>query len=103
VRGQAHKSKIKSRNIYLGGNTGIGYEIVKVGICPSVQVFLYLQLDLQQLLKKDAKVYVAARDKVKTQTAIERLQKETGKLGQFLQLDLADLDSVRASAEEFKR
>jgi len=45
---------------------------------------------------------VAARDKVKSQTALERLRKETGKEGQFLQLDLADLDSIRMSAEEFK-
>ncbi|KAF8585072.1 NAD(P)-binding protein [Ramaria rubella] len=70
--------------IVTGGNTGIGYEVVK------------------QLLKKNAKVYVATRNETKSQAAIKRLQEETGKLGYFLQVDLADLDSIKASVEEFK-
>lgn len=57
----------------------------------------------KQLLIKNAKVYVATRDRTKSQAAIEKLEKETGKLGYYLPLDLADLDSVRTSADEFKR
>ncbi|KAJ6557546.1 NAD-binding protein [Mycena capillaripes] len=66
-----------------GGNTGIGYETVK------------------QLLLKNAKVYLAARSPEKAAAAIKRLEEETGKRGMFLQLDLADLQSVRKSAEMF--
>ncbi|KAJ6574425.1 NAD-P-binding protein [Mycena capillaripes] len=66
-----------------GGNTGIGYETVK------------------QLLLKNAKVYLAARSLEKAAAAIKRLEEETGKRAIFLQLDLADLPSVRESAETF--
>ncbi|KAF8531486.1 NAD(P)-binding protein [Gautieria morchelliformis] len=69
---------------HAGGNTGIGYEIVK------------------QLLLKNGKVYVATRDRKKSEVAIDKLQNETGKLAYFLPLDLADLESVKASADEFK-
>ncbi|KAJ7928985.1 NAD-P-binding protein [Mycena leptocephala] len=60
-----------------GGNTGIGYETTK------------------QLLLKNAKVYLAARSPEKAAAAIKRLQEETHKSAIFLQLDLADLPSVR--------
>ncbi|KAJ7261241.1 NAD-P-binding protein [Mycena rebaudengoi] len=66
-----------------GGNTGIGYETVK------------------QLLLKNAKVYLAARAQEKAATAIKRLENETKKTTIFLQLDLADLSSVRRAAETF--
>ncbi|KAK7053648.1 short-chain dehydrogenase/reductase family protein [Favolaschia claudopus] len=67
-----------------GGNTGIGYHTVK------------------QLLLKNAKVYLAARSEEKAKAAIQRLQQETlGKTAIFLELDLADLPSVRKAAEEF--
>ncbi|KAJ6565478.1 NAD-P-binding protein [Mycena vulgaris] len=66
-----------------GGNTGIGYETVK------------------QLLLKDAKVYLAARSPEKAAAAIKRLKQETSKTAIFLQLDLADLPSVRKAAETF--
>ncbi|QRV81921.1 short chain dehydrogenase [Ceratobasidium sp. AG-Ba] len=68
-----------------GGNAGIGKETIKV------------------LLMKGAKVYLAARSKSKADEAIEWLKAETGgKSPVFLQLDLADLSSVRNAAEEFK-
>ncbi|KAJ7025649.1 NAD-P-binding protein [Mycena alexandri] len=69
--------------IVTGGNTGIGYETVK------------------QLLLKNAKVYLAARSPEKAAAAIKRLEGETKKSAVFLQLDLADLRSVRRAAETF--
>jgi retinol dehydrogenase-12 len=56
---------------------------------------------LQELLKHNAKVYLAARNATKANTAIAELKDETGKEAIFLQLDLADIHAVRKSAEEF--
>ena len=54
------------------------------------------------LLSKGARVYIATRSEEKSQKAIEELKKETGKDGIFfLKLDLADLASVKAAAEEY--
>ena len=59
---------------------------------------------MQVLLDKGAKVYMAARSKSKADEAIEWIRKETGgKTPMFLELDLANLDSVRRAAEEFKQ
>ncbi|KAI0809193.1 NAD(P)-binding protein [Irpex lacteus] len=69
--------------IVTGGNTGIGKETVKA------------------LLAKNAKVYIATRNKEKSLAAIEELSKATGKEALFLPLDLADLKNVKAAAEEF--
>ncbi|KAI0089974.1 NAD(P)-binding protein [Irpex rosettiformis] len=69
--------------IVTGGNTGIGKETVKA------------------LLVKNAKVYVATRNKAKSLAAIEFLRKQTGKEALFLSLDLADLNSVKSAAKEF--
>ncbi|KAJ7155632.1 NAD(P)-binding protein [Mycena filopes] len=66
-----------------GGNSGIGYETVKA------------------LLLKNAKVYLAARSTTKGKEAVTQLETETGKQAVFLQLDLADLKSVRTAAETF--
>jgi NAD(P)-dependent dehydrogenase (short-subunit alcohol dehydrogenase family) len=56
------------------------------------------------LLAKGAKVYIAARSEEKAQKAIDELKQETGKDSVlFLKLDLADLVSIKASAEEFIR
>ncbi|KAJ7862338.1 hypothetical protein B0H14DRAFT_3134263 [Mycena olivaceomarginata] len=63
-----------------GGNTGIGYETVK------------------KLFMKNAK---AARSPEKAAAAIKRLEEETKKPVIFLQLDLADLSSMRKAAETF--
>jgi len=47
-------------------------------------------------------VYIAARSEENTKAAIEELKRETGKESIFfLRLDLADLVSVKAAAEEF--
>ncbi|KAJ6501765.1 NAD(P)-binding protein [Mycena vulgaris] len=66
-----------------GGNQGIGYHTVK------------------QLLLKNAKVYLAARSVERAAEAIQKLEAETGKTAIFLQLDLADLPSVRRAATAF--
>jgi len=52
---------------------------------------------------KNAKVYVACRDKTKGENAIRDLKESTGKEACFLQLNLANLKSVKASGEEFLR
>ncbi|KAJ7867678.1 NAD(P)-binding protein [Mycena olivaceomarginata] len=66
-----------------GGNTGIGYHTVR------------------QLLLKNATVYLAARSQEKAADAIRRLEEETAKQALFIELDLADLPSVRRAAEAF--
>ncbi|KAF7288179.1 NAD-binding protein [Mycena chlorophos] len=71
--------------IVTGGNSGVGWETVKA------------------LLAHNAEVYVAARSKSRATEAIDTLEAATGKRAQFLQLDLADLASVKASAEDFLR
>ena len=54
------------------------------------------------LLSKGAKVYIATRSEEKSQAAIEELKKDTGKESIFfLKVDLSDLVSVKAAAEEF--
>lgn len=45
-------------------------------------------------------MYLAARDPQKAADAIEELKQVTGKEALFLELDLADLRSVRKAAEE---
>lgn len=57
----------------------------------------------QALLAHNAKVYIAARSQEKAESAIKDLEEQTGRSAIFLQLDLADLPSVRAAAEEFLR
>ncbi|KAF9221545.1 NAD(P)-binding protein [Gyrodon lividus] len=69
--------------IVTGANTGIGKETVKA------------------LLQHNAKVYVAARDQVKSETAIQELKFSTGNEAIFLKLDLGNLKAVKLAAEEF--
>ncbi|KAJ7491400.1 NAD(P)-binding protein [Mycena galericulata] len=69
--------------IVTGGNIGIGYETVKA------------------LLLKNATVYLAARSPAKGNAAITELETETKKRAKLLELDLADLKSVRRAAEAF--
>ncbi len=44
---------------------------------------------------------MACRNQLKAAEAILELQKQTGREATFLQLDLSDLHSVKAAAEEF--
>lgn len=46
---------------------------------------------------------MASRNEAKALAAIAQLEKETGRQAIFLRLDLADLKSVRAAAQEFMR
>ncbi|RYP31227.1 hypothetical protein DL767_005856 [Monosporascus sp. MG133] len=69
-----------------GANTGVGKAVAHI------------------LYSKNVKVYVAARSKTKAINAIEEIKERTPQSkGQlvFLQLDLADLSTIKASAEEF--
>jgi retinol dehydrogenase-12 len=68
-----------------GGNSGIGKETARV------------------LLEKDAHVYLAARDPVKGNEAVEELKQLTGKDSiELLEVDLASIKSVLAAARVFK-
>jgi dehydrogenase/reductase SDR family protein 13 len=71
--------------IVTGANTGIGAETARA------------------LAKRGAKVFLAGRSPTKTQAVIDAIAAETGDAGRLgaLQLDLAELASVRACAEAF--
>lgn len=67
-----------------GGNRGIGRELARV------------------LLSKNARVYIAARDENRAQKTIDELKEKTGKQSIFfLRLDLADLPSIKTTAQGF--
>lgn len=72
--------------IVTGGNTGLGYETIR-----------------QLSLHNPARIYLAARSKDKATEAIKRLQEASpeGADIQFLQLDLASFESVKAAAANF--
>ncbi|KAH9932017.1 NAD(P)-binding protein [Epithele typhae] len=69
--------------IVTGGYAGIGKETVKA------------------LLQRNAKVYVAGRDKSKAASVLADLAATTGNEPLFLELDLASLKSVKHAADEF--
>ncbi|KAH9847103.1 NAD-P-binding protein [Lenzites betulinus] len=69
--------------IVTGGNTGIGKETVKA------------------LLNHNAKVYIAGRNPQKVKEAIEDLRQATGKEAFFLQVDLADLQSIKQGVSDY--
>ncbi|TRX91241.1 hypothetical protein FHL15_007846 [Xylaria flabelliformis] len=74
--------------VYLvsGANTGLGKELARM------------------LYSKDAKVYIAARSEEKANAAIYEIKnKEPTSKGElaFIKLDLADLSTIKASAQDF--
>lgn len=74
--------------IVTGGNVGLGYETIR-----------------QLSLHNPARIYLAARSKDKAMKAIHDLRESHPKAAdiQFLQLDLASFESVKAAAAEFLR
>ncbi|KIX03286.1 uncharacterized protein Z518_06838 [Rhinocladiella mackenziei CBS 650.93] len=72
--------------IITGANTGVGYQVTQI------------------LYARNAKVYVAARTESKALAAIEAIKKDhpasKGQL-EYLYLDLSDLKTIKASAENF--
>lgn len=85
---QVGRTNQSDKQVYIvtGSNTGIGKEVTHI------------------LYSKNAKIYVAARSEEKAGKAIEAIKKacpnSEGELV-FLRLDLADLTTIKASAEEF--
>jgi len=70
--------------IVTGGNTGIGFSTC------------------MHLVEHNARVYMAARSAAKANEAIQKIKELTKKEDiHFLQLDLADLPSVKRAVEEF--
>ncbi len=68
--------------IVTGANTGIG------------------RMSAEELARRGARVHLACRSEEKTRPVIDAIRGQGGD-AEFLHLDLADLDSVRASAERF--
>ncbi len=69
-----------------GANSGIGRETSR------------------ELVRRGARVYLASRSEQRTRAVIEAIVAETGNQRlEFLHLDLGDLESVRACADEFLR
>ncbi|KAK8854862.1 hypothetical protein IAR55_003601 [Kwoniella newhampshirensis] len=66
-----------------GGNKGIGKEIC------------------HQLMRKNAKVYMAARDLTAADKAVDELEQLTGKKASVLPIDLSDFESVKSAANKF--
>ncbi|KAI5897222.1 NAD(P)-binding protein [Schizophyllum commune H4-8] len=67
-----------------GANSGIGKETAKA------------------LLQHNAKVYIGARSPSRAEEAIEELKSATGKQALFLKIDLGNLKSVKAAAQELQ-
>lgn len=88
MRDQSTRNSHPLHQVYIvtGGNSGVGKALVTL------------------LFAKNAKVYMAARSEMKARSAIADIQKlypqSKGRLF-FLELDLADLDKVRQSAQKF--
>ena len=57
----------------------------------------------ETLLKKNAKVYLAARSETRVKAAIAELVAETGKESIWLELDLSSFQSIEKAAAEFHR
>jgi retinol dehydrogenase 12 len=59
---------------------------------------------LQALLLRNATVYIGARSVAKGEAAVKSLSEATGNSKIFLlQMDLADLPTIKKAAEEFQR
>lgn len=54
-------------------------------------------------MTRNAKVYITSRDEQRGKTAIESLNKQTGKTAYLLKLDLASFKSIKDASDEFLR
>ena len=87
---------------HIGGNSGLGYETIKVRCDPAPFIpTLITRFTRQVLLQHNAKVYLTARNKEKADAAIASLKEATGKEALFHELDLGSLAKTKASAEAF--
>jgi NAD(P)-dependent dehydrogenase (short-subunit alcohol dehydrogenase family) len=74
------------RVIITGGNTGLGYETAK------------------ELARKNAEVIIACRNLIKGKEAVKRIKNEISNADlKVLQLDLADLASIREFASDYTK
>lgn len=77
--------------IVTGGNTGVGFVTV------------------EKLANAGARVYLGARSEEKAAQAIKDIKTKAAEAGlpepdvRFLKMDLTDLETVQAAAEEFKK
>ncbi|KAJ7312875.1 NAD(P)-binding protein, partial [Mycena albidolilacea] len=69
--------------VVTGGNSGLGKETVRA------------------LLQHNATVYMACRSRRKAEIAISELRNSTGKDAIYLELDLANLSSIKTASQEF--
>ena len=69
----------------------------------SDDVQLILTHPHKALLRKNAKVYLAARSEERAKGAIAELVAETGKEAIWLELDLSSFQSIEKAATEFRR
>ena len=53
------------------------------------------------LLTKNAKVWITARDQFKGEATLKELKDATGKDANFIVMNLANLKSIKAAAEDF--
>ena len=87
ARRQLSSNPLAQVFIVTGGNSGCGFELVKL------------------LYQKNSTVYVAGRSTERCTTAIEKVKAEfpesDGRL-EFLKVDLGDLTTIKKAAEEFR-
>ena len=56
---------------------------------------------MEELLKHNANVYIAARNRDTSLAVIERLKTETGREACYISLDLNNFASIKSATEEF--
>jgi retinol dehydrogenase-12 len=86
--------------VVTGGYAGIGTWTVKVSAASKLVRSTVLSHVPQALLSHNAKVYIAGRDQSKASKTIGELKTETSKEAHFLKMDLGNLKSIKAAAEE---
>jgi NAD(P)-dependent dehydrogenase (short-subunit alcohol dehydrogenase family) len=86
-------ARTKRVALVTGANKGIGFEVVR------------------QLVRENFRVFLGARDEKAGKAAADKLNQETRNAGKdeghgsvtFLRIDISNIDSIRAAAEEFSK